>query len=284
MADGVVVADESERFLVFNPAAERMFGGGATETTSAEWSERYGLYLPDTVTPFPADELPWRRAVRGESARGVEIYVRHPGKDAGIWVSVNAQPLRDDQGRTRGGVAVCREITERKTNEERLRLQNVRLREVAERRAPARHEALKQAEVQLVQAEKLTALARWSPGSRTRSTTPWRSSTTTSPSSSRDVASLRELLKIYEEADPVLAAHAPDLLARHPRPRRALRPGVHPGEHRSASPTARAKDSVAFSRSSRTSAPSPGSTTATSRPSTSTSGSPPRSTSSTARR
>ena len=46
------------------------------------------------------------------------------------------------------------------------------------------HEALKRAESQLVQAEKLTALGQLVAGSPTRSTTRWRSSPTTSPSSS----------------------------------------------------------------------------------------------------
>ncbi|MBV9276384.1 MAG: PAS domain-containing protein, partial [Verrucomicrobia bacterium] len=52
MGDAVVVADKDENFLVFNPAAERMFGAGATETKSHEWSRQYGLYLPDKVTLF----------------------------------------------------------------------------------------------------------------------------------------------------------------------------------------------------------------------------------------
>src|SRR5437764_595578 len=66
MGDAVIVADKNENFLVFNPAAERMFGVGATETKSHEWSRRYSLYLPDKVTPFPPHELPFTRSIRGE--------------------------------------------------------------------------------------------------------------------------------------------------------------------------------------------------------------------------
>ena len=35
MGDAVIVADKDEKFLVFNPAAERMFGPGATKTALA---------------------------------------------------------------------------------------------------------------------------------------------------------------------------------------------------------------------------------------------------------
>src|ERR1700742_672027 len=56
MGDAVVVADKDGNFLVFNPAAERMFGSGATQMPSTEWSHLYGLYLPDKTTPFPHDQ------------------------------------------------------------------------------------------------------------------------------------------------------------------------------------------------------------------------------------
>ena len=73
MGDGVIVADETGTFLLFNPAAERILGIGRTDTTLDEWSERYGLYLPDQVTLYPPESLPLARAIRGEEVdcRGV---------------------------------------------------------------------------------------------------------------------------------------------------------------------------------------------------------------------
>jgi PAS domain S-box-containing protein len=123
MGDGVIVADENERFLVFNPAAERMFGLGSTDTTSSGWSEKYGLYLPDMETPFPSQQLPLLRAIRGEEVDEVEMFVRHARAPEGIWASITGRPLRDDQGRLQGGVIVCRDITERKRAERRLTAQ-----------------------------------------------------------------------------------------------------------------------------------------------------------------
>src|SRR5260370_10438062 len=38
MGDAVIVADKDKNFLVFNPAAERMFGQGALQMPPAEWS------------------------------------------------------------------------------------------------------------------------------------------------------------------------------------------------------------------------------------------------------
>jgi PAS domain-containing protein len=53
MSDGVVVANEQGQFLIFNTAAEQIFGDGATDTEVNEWSQHYGLFLPDQITPFP---------------------------------------------------------------------------------------------------------------------------------------------------------------------------------------------------------------------------------------
>ena len=117
MGDAVIVADANEQFLVFNPAAERMFGLGSTQTKSADWPERYGLYLPDQVTPFPAKDLPLTRSIRGEEVNDVEMFVRHQQAPQGLWTSIIGRPLRDEKGQVRGGVVVCRDITDHKRAE-----------------------------------------------------------------------------------------------------------------------------------------------------------------------
>src|SRR4029453_14673282 len=63
MGDAVIVADKEGKFLVFNPAAERMFGSAAIDTTAAERSVRFGLYLPDKVRAFPVEEVPLPRSI-----------------------------------------------------------------------------------------------------------------------------------------------------------------------------------------------------------------------------
>ena len=42
IAEGVVVADANGKFLLFNAAAERIVGSGATDTAPDQWSDRYG--------------------------------------------------------------------------------------------------------------------------------------------------------------------------------------------------------------------------------------------------
>jgi PAS domain S-box-containing protein len=117
MGDAVIVADKNENFLVFNPAAERMFGSGAVKGGASEWTKHYGLYLPDKVTPFPHDQLPLVRSIRGEEVNNVEMFVRHEKAKNGIWARITGRPLRGTDGELVGGVTVCQDITQIKEEE-----------------------------------------------------------------------------------------------------------------------------------------------------------------------
>ena len=122
ISDGVVVADEYERYLMRNPSAERITGSYVPGTTFDKVPETYGLYLVDGTTPFPSDDLPLTRAVRrAESTDDVEMFVYKRDGTEGRYVSVSGRPLRDEKGTPKGGTIVIRDITERKNNELSLR-------------------------------------------------------------------------------------------------------------------------------------------------------------------
>jgi PAS domain S-box-containing protein len=132
MSEGVVVADELGKFLLFNPAAERILGAGAVEGGPAEWSKYYGCYLPDMVTLYPPEQLPLARAIRGEETDEQEIFVRHSKRPEGLWLSVTARPLRDASGTLSGGLCVFRTISKRKRAERRQAAQHAATRVLAE--------------------------------------------------------------------------------------------------------------------------------------------------------
>ncbi len=120
IADGVVVADCGGKFLLFNTAAKRSLGFGATNTVPDQWSEQYGTYLPDAVTPYPSDDLPLARALRGENVDSTEVFIRNAAVPDGRLLDISGGPLRDEGGGLRGGVVVFHDITERKKSEEHL--------------------------------------------------------------------------------------------------------------------------------------------------------------------
>ena len=121
ISDGIAVVDDKGAFLIFNEAAERILGVGSLDAPPGAWSEAYGLFLPDRVTPYPPERLPLTRAARGEAVRDAEIYVRGPYRPDGAVISVTAMPWRDPSGELLGAVAVFRDITAHRNADDTVR-------------------------------------------------------------------------------------------------------------------------------------------------------------------
>jgi len=117
LPDGIILADTSGKIIFANRTARRMAGGDRAGVPLSEWSRTYGFLLPGSEEPFPAEQLPLARAIRGEEVRDVEVFVRNPGKPEGAWVSVNGAPILDEDSSLLGGVVVFREITRQKMAE-----------------------------------------------------------------------------------------------------------------------------------------------------------------------
>jgi len=130
MADGVVMADETGTFRIWNPAAERILGSGPAGRKIGQWSKQFALYLPDKVTPYPPEDVPLAKAIRGESVTNILIFFRPSAHADGLWLDVSAQPLRDENGQVRGGVVVFRDITATKQTDEALRDSEARFRAI----------------------------------------------------------------------------------------------------------------------------------------------------------
>ena len=64
--DGVIIVDSAGDFIFFNEAAKRMIGLGPLDIRPTEWSSMYGCYLPDKVTPYPAEQLPLAQAMHAK--------------------------------------------------------------------------------------------------------------------------------------------------------------------------------------------------------------------------
>ena len=111
LGEGVIVADKKGKILLFNPMAEKIIGQFTDGASYREWSETHGIYYSDGVTPFPSDQLPLIRAIRGEATDEVEMFMRNPNIPYGVFLRSTGRPLYGKNNELIGGVVVFRDIT-----------------------------------------------------------------------------------------------------------------------------------------------------------------------------
>ena len=132
MSNGLVVHSLQGEIIVYNRTAEEITGLPASAWKPEESPENCGFFLPDMVTPFPREDMPIVRAIRGDSTEPQMIWIRNAMKPDGVWITMTGRPVRDASGQVVGGLAVIEDITELQKNVEALRRQTQLLEAVFE--------------------------------------------------------------------------------------------------------------------------------------------------------
>ncbi len=135
MPSGVVIAEApSGRVVLSNEQAQRIRGRPLPPRLGDWERDDYGAFFPDG-SPYEPEDLPLARTVRtGEEVKDEEMVLARGDGEERAAVLVNSSPVRDQDGRIVGGVAVFYDVTERRRAEEEIR----RLNEGLERRIEER--------------------------------------------------------------------------------------------------------------------------------------------------
>ena len=118
LAEGVIVADASGRITLVNGAAAAIHGVARLDVEPDAYSDTYHLFTEDG-RPYPPQDLPLARAVRGETVRDARWRIRRPDGVEIVAVG-SAQPLLDAGGVLTGAVLTVRDDTARAEAERRL--------------------------------------------------------------------------------------------------------------------------------------------------------------------
>jgi PAS domain S-box-containing protein len=111
----IVSVDWNGQIQYLNRTAKSLLGEPDPYLKLEEWPKKFGLYLDDGVVLFPGQQLPLLRALRGENFQEPEeLILRKPGVEKGIWISMSAEVLRDENGHVDGAIAIIRDIHYRK--------------------------------------------------------------------------------------------------------------------------------------------------------------------------
>lgn len=117
IGEGIAVADINGRFLLFNKKAEVILGIGAIHGQLHNLSSIYGIYEPDGITPFPIENIPLVRALKGEATDQVEMFIKNEKIPEGKTIMASGRPILDDKGNITAGIVDFRDITELKNLE-----------------------------------------------------------------------------------------------------------------------------------------------------------------------
>jgi rsbT co-antagonist protein RsbR len=116
--DGIAIAD-ANGLAATNPASAQIFGSTNSTSGMNSWTDEYGLKKADGTTPYPMDEIPIVRAMRGASLDNELLFAKTPERPDGFWISCSARPLPNG-----GAISVFRDVTERKQLEDDLAARN----------------------------------------------------------------------------------------------------------------------------------------------------------------
>lgn len=130
LAEGVIVTDADGRITFVNDAAMRLHGIARLDVAPEDYSDAYHLFTHDG-RPYPPQDLPLARAVRGEVAAESRWRI-HRSDGTEVLAIGSARPLFGNDGSRSGAVLTLRDDTQREASERRLRENEARLRALAD--------------------------------------------------------------------------------------------------------------------------------------------------------
>jgi len=110
-SEGIVIADQDGKFILWNDAAREIVGMGSQDVDPDKYPAIYGTYKDEECTNlFKAEELPLFRAIRGDVFTNVEMFLKNDHVDFRC-ILLSGRPYFGKNGK-RGGVLMFRDVTD----------------------------------------------------------------------------------------------------------------------------------------------------------------------------
>ena len=160
LEDAVLLVDALEQPLYVNEAVFELLGLNPACETLEVWTAAVGAEAVNnrsSYQPYPWQDFPLSRVLRGEAGDAIELHLRHPRIAHVNWLRVRATPLKSSGQHIAGAVVVLRDITARKRYEADLQNSRNCFKEQADQLTTALAD-LQSAQSRLVQSEKMSSL------------------------------------------------------------------------------------------------------------------------------
>jgi PAS domain S-box-containing protein len=199
LPDRINVKDREGRYVLDNTAHMQQMGLGSAEQIVGKTV--YDFYSPEIAAHLNREDMTVMQSGQAMIDRE-EFIVDHDG--AKRWILTTRVPIVGPDGQVQGMVGMTRDVTERKRAEQLLAEQHRQLTEA--------HEQLKQAQSAMVQSEKLAGLGQMVAGVAHEINNPLAFVSNNVAVLQRDIRGMSELLKLYAQAEDLLAQHRAELL------------------------------------------------------------------------
>ncbi|MGH2589047.1 MAG: ATP-binding protein, partial [Dehalococcoidia bacterium] len=108
LPEGLLVIDRDAVVCLHSPVAERILKVAVEGRSMGEILDGMRVLHTDG-RPYPPEDLPYRRALSGETSTGVELVLVHPDETE-TPLLVNCRPVRDPQGEVSGAICVFQDV------------------------------------------------------------------------------------------------------------------------------------------------------------------------------
>jgi signal transduction histidine kinase len=167
LEDAVLLVDALEQPLYVNEAVFELLGLNPACETLEVWAAAVGAEAVSGLGiaeinrsnyhPYPWQDFPLSRVLRGEPGDAIELHLRQPRIARVRWLQVRATPLKSSDQHIAGAVVVLRDITARKRYEADLQNSRNCFKAQADQLTTALAD-LQAAQNRLVQSEKMSSL------------------------------------------------------------------------------------------------------------------------------
>lgn len=131
MTEGVLIIDMNETIVDHNIAAAKIVGYEDDVLIGEELTYGDGIAVREDFSNFPTEEFPGIKTIRtGKGFRNVPLGWIKTSKEL-VWLSINSEPILDQQGIQIGAVCTYIDITERYTAISKLKMKNRQLEDFA---------------------------------------------------------------------------------------------------------------------------------------------------------
>jgi rsbT co-antagonist protein RsbR len=124
---GFVAADATGKMTAANAESLKIIGDTSTDQTLDDVVSQFGFFERDKKTVINPENVPLARALRGESVRGEELFLRNQSFPEGVWLEVYAAPYVNADNTVAGASAIFLDCRARKFLEEETEAQNTTL-------------------------------------------------------------------------------------------------------------------------------------------------------------